>query len=46
MREIIIALAMVLMTGCASTLHFLFDVDPDLTYNDQEKKWEQKEKIK
>lgn len=44
MRLIIIILAALMLNGCASTLHFLFDVDPNLTYNNQEKKWEQKEK--
>lgn len=38
--RIIMILVILTMTGCASTLHFLFDVDPSLTYNNQEKKWE------
>ena len=35
-------LSTLLFGGCASTLHFLFDVDPDLKYNNEEKKWEQR----
>lgn len=42
MRLIIIILAVLMLNGCASTLNFLFHVDDNLTYNNQEKKWEQR----
>ena len=38
----LIILSTLIFAGCASTLEFLFRVDPELTYNNQEKKWEQK----
>ena len=41
---VLIILSTLIVGGCASTLEFLFKVDPDLTYNNQEEKWEQKQK--